>query len=123
MNNKYDKKQVLELINKSLKALDDNFANQKYRRMFTYDEIYTIFAELNKLFAIYYNLALFDCCKLVINKYIPLLNLIVKLDTHIDRKVKYSELLKTAYRIGARISLEHFMIYYDWDNKDKFYEE
>lgn len=122
MNRKHDKNHILTLINKSLKALDDNFSNQRYRRMFTYEEIYAIFTELDKLFDIYYGLALFDCCKLVINEYIPLLNLIVKLDTHINRKTKYNDLLKNAYRMGARISLEHFMIYYDWDNKDKFYE-
>lgn len=122
MNNKYDKKQVVELINKSLKALDDNFTNQRYKKTLTYEEVYFIFEELNKLFGIYYGLNLYECCKLAINRYIPLLNLIVKLDTHIDRKVKYSNFLKEAYRMGARISLEHFMIYYDWDNKDKFYE-
>lgn len=122
MNNKYDKTQILSLINKSLKALDSNFTNKGHQKMFTYDQVFAIFEELDKLFKIYYDLDLFQCCKLVINKYIPLLNLIIRLDTHIERRIKYNEFLKNSYRMGARISLEHFMIYYDWDSRDKFYE-
>ena len=37
--------------------------------------------------------------------------------------VEYHDQLKDAYKLAARVSLEHFLIYFEWDSDDKVYEK
>ena len=57
------------------------------------------------------------------SKYISILNLCLKLSKKPEDKQKYSQYLKTAYRIAGAYDLESFIIYYEWENKpeEKFY--
>ena len=54
-------------------------------------------------------------------KLIPILNLILKLDSDKERNVDYYQILKYFYKIAARISLEHYFIYREWEDKDKYF--
>ena len=58
-----------------------------------------------------------------IKEFIPIINLLVKIDSEPERKIKYAEMLKCGYKWGARNSLEHYMIYREWDesHEDKFF--
>lgn len=57
-----------------------------------------------------------------IKRFIPLLDLLIKIDSDKTHILKYLEYLKESYKISARISLHHYMVYREWDERDKFYE-
>ena len=65
-----------------------------------------------------------ECGETVIKRYIPLLDLLIKIDTNPNHLVDYEKFLKTAYKYGARVSLQHYMVYREWDEpeKEKFFE-
>lgn len=58
-----------------------------------------------------------------IKEFIPVVNLLIKIDSEPEHKIKYAEMLKCGYKWGARNSLEHYMIYREWDepHEEKFF--
>lgn len=92
-------------------------------------EFNTLFSLMQDLYDLMENLDLLDtksCSKLSITRYIPLLNLLIKLDTKYgneERLIVYHDHLKRAYTYAGRISFEHFLIRYEWDSTDKVYEK
>jgi len=60
-----------------------------------------------------------QCGDITIKRYIPLLNLIIVYDNVIEHKIEYEKQLKFAHKIAARISLEHYFIYREWEEKEK----
>ncbi len=79
--------------------------------------------DLKGLFDIYTELNARECGKLAIKSYIRLINLLVEIDTSKDRIIKYHDHLENAYRIAGRVSLEHFIIYYEWYETEKLLED
>lgn len=123
MNKNYDKDEIKDIIEKTIETIEKEITSKKNSKdLFDLNKIFLFLKDLFDLFNVYYTLDIFSCCKIIINKYIPILNFIIKIDKDLTRLNEYSNILKESYRKGARISLEHFMIYYDWDSKDKFYE-
>lgn len=92
-------------------------------------EFKTLFSLMQDLYDLMQSLDLLDtknCSKLAISRYIPLLNLLIKLDSKYnceERLVVYHDHLKKAYTYAARINFEHFLIRYEWDSNDKVYEK
>ena len=123
MNKNYDKDEIKDIIEKTIETIEKEITSKKNSKdLFDLNKIFMFLKDLFDLFNVYYTLDIFSCCKIIINKYIPILNFVIKIDKDLARLNEYSNILKESYRKGARISLEHFMIYYDWDSKDKFYE-
>ncbi len=84
-------------------------------------ELYSMCEELDKMFT---SVELKDVKRvgiLTINRYIPVLELLLKIENNPDNRIGYDKLLHNAYKRGARISLEHYMIYREWDEKEKFF--
>jgi len=50
--------------------------------------------------------------------------LLVKIDNNANHLPEYEKQLKFAYKLGARISLEHYMVYREWNEpeREKFFE-
>lgn len=115
-------KQIYETIDKSLTILRNNF-KYSYGEKITYDEIYEMICDLNLLFQNYEHNTK-SCGELVIDRYIPILDLMIKIDTNPNHLRDYNDFLKYAYKLGARVSLEHYMVYREWDEpeKDKLFE-
>ena len=115
-------KQIYETIDKSLTILRNNF-KYSFGKKITYDEIYEIISDLHVLFQNYeHNVK--SCGELVIDRYIPILDLMIKIDTNTNHLRDYNDFLKYAYKLGARVSLEHYMVYREWEEpeKDKLFE-
>ena len=115
-------KELSNTINQILTILENNY-RYNYGKKISYDEV---FAMIKDLYVLYQNFEhnKKECGISVIKRYIPLLDLLIKIDKNDEHIVEYIKYLKYSYKIGARISLEHYMVYREWDEpeKDKFFE-
>lgn len=116
----YSKEEIVSTIENIIKALDQNF--KSYKKKITYPQIFELVQNLDSLFEYLYNIDYVEAGKIIRKKYIPLLNLLLKIDENIKSRAKYIENLEKAYKLAGRTDLECFIIYYEWHEKDKFYE-
>lgn len=117
-----NKEEIREAIINLLTILEKNFSVKKWKRI-SYDEIYEMCKDLYVLFNNYEE-NIKECGLLVIKKYIPILDLLIKVDENQKHLIDYDKMLKYAYKLGARISLECYMVYREWDlpEKEKFFQ-
>ena len=113
---------IYNAIDKTLTILENNF-RYTYGKKISYEEIYEMMKDLYILFTNYEENRK-ECGELAIKRYIPLLDLLITLDNNSTHLLEYNNQLKYAYKIGARVSLEHYMVYREWDEpeKEKFFE-
>jgi len=118
MNNK----KIYETINEILTILEQNF-KYNFGKKIPYDEIYEMIKDLYSLFTNFEKNTKV-CGELAIKRYIPLLDLLIKIDKNKNHLIDYEKYLKYAYKLSARVSLEHYMVYREWDEpeKEKFFE-
>lgn len=122
MNNKKELNQIKTTIEQTMTILENNF-RYNFGKKISFDEIFEMFKDLKVLFNNFQSETK-ECGKLVVKRYIPLLDLLIKIDTNPNHATEYAEQLKNAYKLGARVSLEHYFVYREWDEpeKDKFFE-
>lgn len=115
-------KEIYNAIDKTLTILENNF-RYTYGKKIPFEEIFEMMKDLYVLFGNFES-EIKECGKLAIKRYIPLLDLLIKIDTNPNHAKDYEKHLKNAYKLGARVSLEHYMIYREWDEpeKEKFFE-
>ena len=113
---------IYKAIDQTLTILENNFRYQ-FGKKISYEEIYEMMKDLYILFTNFEE-NVQKCGELAIKRYIPLLDLLVSIDNNTNHLVEYNKHLKYAYKIGARVSLEHYMVYREWDEpeKEKFFE-
>jgi len=114
-------KEIHKLIVETLTILENNF-KYNFGKKISYDEIFDMMKDLYLLFCNFERETKL-CGDLSVKRYIPLLDLLVKIDTNPNHLVEYEKHLKYAYKIGSRVSLEHYFIYREWEipSKDKFF--
>ena len=119
---KLKKIKVSEAITKLLNILENNFRYKSFQKI-TFEEVFEMFKDLRDLFTNYEEETKL-CGDLVIKRYIPLLDLMITLDKDKTHFIEYNKMLKNAYRMGARVSLEHYMVYREWEEpeNEKFFE-
>lgn len=122
MDKTYNPKEINALICSILDELDANFRRRKDEQL-SLNDIYVLMNDLKNLFNTYSEIDRKGCGRLVITRYIKLINLMLNLEGNQDKLVEYHNQLKNAYKLAARVSLEHFLIYYEWDSDDKVYEK
>lgn len=85
------------------------------------NKAFEMVSDLNEMFEAYFKEQPDNASEISVKRYIPLLNLMLKLDK--TRAQDYENFLHTAYKIGARTSLEHYFIYREWSERkeDKFF--
>lgn len=115
MQQELNEKQVLDYILKYFSLLDKNF-DSKNKKKLPFQDLKNIMDDMNVLFNKFYDLSPEKCSKLSTMRYIPLLNLVVKLDKDGTRALEYMKYLKNAYRMSARTSLENYFIYREWED-------
>lgn len=115
MQQELNEKQVLDYILKYFELLDKNF-DSKNKKKLPFQDLKNIMDDMNVLFNKFYDLNPEKCSKLSTMRYIPLLNLVVKLDKEGNRALEYMKYLKNAYRMSARTSLESYFIYREWED-------
>ena len=115
-------KEIYDAIDKICNILEHNF-RYNYGKKISFDEIFEMMQDLYALFSVFEK-NIQKCGEVVIKRYIPLLDLLVKVDRNSNHYIEYEKQLKNAYKLAARVSLEHYMVYREWDEpeKDKIFE-
>ena len=123
MNNEtYKESEIRDTIDNVISAIDANFLGDSSKKLGVI-ELFELMSYLKSLFDIYTDLNTTECGKLVIKRYINLINFLMERETDSLRIKEYLNQLENAYKLAARISLEHFAIYYDWNNEEKLLED
>lgn len=117
----YSKEDVLKTIDNILTALDNNFKSITKKKI-PFPQIFELIQSLDLLFEYLYNMDFKEAGSIIRKRYIPLLNLLLQIDENIKSRSKYLENLEKAYKLAGRTDLECFIIYYEWHEKEKFYE-
>lgn len=122
MNNNVDEKQLCEYLDQYFNILRQNFTSNSKNKI-PYNELAEMSEDINNMLNKLYGYNFKKAGEYCINNYIPLLELLLKIDTNQNHLIQFESELKNAYKLSARISLENYMIYREWDNKeeDKFY--
>lgn len=122
MQEKIDKKEIYNSIDQILTILENNF-KYSFGQKIPFEEIFEMMKDLHILFCNYESETK-ECGLLVIKRYIPLLDLLIQVDNNSNHLLEYDKQLKNAYKLGARISLEHYMVYREWElpEKEKFFQ-
>ena len=120
--NGLSEKELLDYIAKYITVLKTNFTSKNKKKL-TYNDIFDIMKDLYALFNEYYHLNPMKCSVISIKEYIPLIDVLIKLDNNNQHYATYSVHIKNAYRMAARTSLEHYMVYREWEERqeDKFF--
>ena len=114
--------QIKKAIIDILTILTNNF-RYSYGKKISFEDIFEMMKDLYSLFCNFEG-NVKECGELVIKKYIPLLDLLIQIDNNFIHLQEYEKHLKNAYKLGARISLEHYMVYREWNEpeNEKFFE-
>lgn len=114
--------EIKKAIEQILTILEQNF-KYSFGNKISFEEIFEMMKDLYALFTNFED-NVKECGNIVIRRYIPLLDLLVKIDNNSNHLQEYEKQLKNAYKLGARISLEHYMVYREWNEpeKEKFFE-
>lgn len=119
----YDVVEVRTTIENIFKIIDASFLSRNSGKKLNFTEIFELMSDLRGLFNIYAEKEPKEAGKMAVNKYIKLLTMLIKLDVSRERLKEYHDQLENAYRIAGSVSLEHFIIYYEWYEEEKFFEE
>ena len=101
---------LIKLITDTFELIKDyDFANQEVRAL-----IEPILNDLSSEFEEYSKIDKKECGRFIIINYIPLLQKISSYETDKNRLLNYHSYLENAYKLAARVSLEHFIVYMEW---------
>lgn len=121
-NNEYNEKDIKQTIDKILTALEGNFKSNYSKDKIPYTTVAEFIKDLSDLYDIYSSMNSKECGRSIITRYIKLIDFVITLDNNDNNKRIYLKCLENAYKLAARVSLEHFIVYYEWENDDKLYE-
>ena len=119
-NSEYSEKEIREGIDSIIKILDFNLTKKQTMGLI---DIYSLMGDLKGLLDIYSGMNPIECGRVVISRYIGLINLLINLESSEERVIGYHDHLENAYRLAGRVSLEHFIMYYEWYEEEKLLEE
>lgn len=111
-----------EYIDNYLTIFENNLnKNTPKDKRIPLEKILEMISDLNEMFEAYFKEEPNKASDMSNKRYIPLLDLMLKLDK--KNAQQYEKFLHTAYKIGARTSLENYFIYREWGEKkeDKFF--
>ena len=125
MNDKdLTKDEIKAYLKKYFAIFRANFKNANQKKpKFDYKTLHEMAKDCYSLMQMLYKKDKNFVSDISIKEFIPIVNLLIKIDVNPERKIKYAEMLKCGYKWGARNSLEHYMIYREWDesHEDKFF--
>ncbi|MEG1506033.1 MAG: hypothetical protein RR478_00895 [Bacilli bacterium] len=113
---------IRRTIVKMLNFIDDKF-KRKTEQKIDNDKLSIAIEDLDSLFNSYYEIDKKSCCKIIIQRYIKLIEFLIKYSNDTVYAIEYLKSLENAYRMAGSVSFEHFLIYYEWYEDDKIYEK
>lgn len=118
----YKIEQINELLDKQFNLLAINGKKSQYKQL-KIEEFRSLIQDIDTLIHLLYKLDYAEAGKRCRVQYIPLLNIALEKDCHgINRQADYVAKLEEATRMSARTNFEDFVRYYEWEERDKFFE-
>lgn len=105
-----------QLILEVIELLVPHFTRKK---LISVDDEYNLVCDLFSLLKEYVNEDVGDACKYIVRYAIPYLQTCVGKERNAERLNKLYNMLKECYCFAGRRSLEHFIIFYEWDWDDE----
>ena len=117
-----DRQQLVDYLNNYFKIINANFNGVVVKKI-PFSEITQMCEEINDMINSLNRMDFKTASAFCTLKFIPLLELLIKVNSNKNELIKYEPMLKNAYRISARTNLESYMIYREWElpEKDKFF--
>ena len=117
-----DRQQLVDYLNNYFRILNANFSSAVTQKI-PYSEITDMCVEINDMINSLNRIDYKTASNFCTLKFIPLLELLLKVVKNQNDLIKYEPMLKNAYKISARTNLESYMIYREWETpeKDKFF--
>ena len=109
--------EIANNIDQLLTILENNFKYENTKKI-PFEDIFDMVKDI-KVLLMNYESKTRECGIFVVKRYIPILNLLLKVDNNNEHLREYYDILKYAYKLGARVSLEHYMVYREWEEPDK----
>lgn len=119
LEKKISEKELRKTIDNYLEVISNNFLKRQNNRKLKTYEIFPLMEDLKNAFNLYSEMNAKECGRLVILRYIKLINFLIAAEESNDRKIAYHDHLENAYKLAARVSLEHFIVYYEWYEEEK----
>jgi hypothetical protein len=115
-----DKKQLVDYLNNYFRILNNSFQSKK---KIPFNEILGMCKDINSMINTLNRQDFKIASEFCTLKFIPLLELLLKIDNNNKNLIEYEPMLKNAYRISARTNLESYMIYREWElpSNEKFF--
>lgn len=114
--------EINKLLDAAFKLLANN-GQQHYYRQIKLEQLRIILNDIHSLIEALYELDFKEAGIRCRKQYIPLLNIAIEKETtNIEQQALNLERLKEAVRMSARTNFEDFVRYYEWDERDKFFE-
>ena len=105
-----------QYINDYLTIFENNLKNSTPKdKRIPNNKLYEMISDLNMMFEEYYEQNQSKASNMSITRYIPLLNLMLKVDK--ENAQDYEKFLHTAYKMASFNSLEHYFIYREWGER------
>lgn len=122
MSSRIDKRvELIMVIDSTIRSIEStikrNISKESYR-----ENIFAVMQDLKQEYEEYSKIDTHNCGLSVIKRYIPLINLLIRVERDKERLYEYHEQLENAYKLAARVSLEYFIIYMEWYKEDKLLE-
>jgi predicted phage terminase large subunit-like protein len=119
-NSEYSEKDIREGIDSIIKIVESSIRGRNTLGLI---DTYNLMIDLKGLLDIYADINAKECGRLVISRYIGLINVLINSESSNERVIGYHDQLENAYRLAGRVSLEHFIMYYEWYEEEKLLEE
>ena len=94
---------------------------KKKTKVIPLKELVDMLNDLNDMLNEYYLEDTSKCSDIARIKYLPILKEIMKQDKSKENRGIYQSFMRNAFRMSSYNSLHHYMLYREWDEKDKFY--
>lgn len=94
---------------------------KKKTKVIPLKELVDMLNDLNDMLNEYYLEETGKCSEIARIKYLPILKMIMQQDKSKENRGIYQSFMKNAFRMSSYNSLHHYMLYREWDEKDKFY--
>lgn len=114
-----EEKDLVYYIRKYIFAITQNFKSTLKKISFT--DLQEMLQDLDEMLTEYYKQEPEKCSKLARISYLPIIKKMFDIDRTDTYKGNYQQYMRNAYRMSAYSSLEHYMVYREWDETDKFY--
>lgn len=114
-----EEKNLVYYIRKYIFAINQNFKSTL--KKISFSDLQEMLQDLDDMLTEYYKQEPEQCSKLARISYLPIIKKMFDIDRTDTYKGNYQKYMRNAYRMSSYSSLEHYMIYREWEETDKFY--